>query len=222
MCAARPLELISFKLCPYVQRAVIVLLEKGAEFEVTYIDLKNKPDWFLKISPMGKVPVLKVGDEVLFESAVIAEYLDETRPPPLHPSDPLQRARNRAWIEFSSDLLMTQFRMMMGKEQAVFDEMRTALGDKLAILEGALGDGPYFNGADFALVDAAFAPGFMRLAFLERLVSLDLLGGRPKVQRWSDALLRRPTVSQSVVPECEELFAAYVRGSGSWLSGELA
>ncbi len=62
------LKLISHKLCPYVQRAVISLKEKGVPFERIDIDLDNKPDWFLKISPLGKVPVLQVGDKVVFES----------------------------------------------------------------------------------------------------------------------------------------------------------
>jgi glutathione S-transferase len=70
------LKLISHTLCPYVQRAVIALLEKGVPFERIDIDLANKPDWFIKISPLGKVPVLVVTDEdgrevALFESNVI-------------------------------------------------------------------------------------------------------------------------------------------------------
>jgi len=81
----RKLTLISHVLCPYVQRAVIALKEKGVDYERIDIDLANKPDWFLKISPLGKVPVLKVGDEVIFESAVIAEFLEDTVAPPLHP-----------------------------------------------------------------------------------------------------------------------------------------
>ncbi len=90
------LKLISHKLCPYVQRAVISLTEKGVPFERVDIDLDNKPDWFLKISPLGKVPVLQVGDKVVFESAVILEYLEEIQPKPLHPKDPLTRAEHRA------------------------------------------------------------------------------------------------------------------------------
>ena len=86
-------ELISFKLCPFVQRSVITLKHKGVPFEVKYIDLENKPDWFLRLSPTGKVPVLKVGDTVLFESAVINEYLNDVNPPSMHPADPLDRAR---------------------------------------------------------------------------------------------------------------------------------
>ena len=102
-------RLISFALCPYVQRAAIVLAEKGVPFERVNIDLANKPDWFLKLSPLGKVPVLVVEQDgrerVLFESAVIAEYLDETIAPQLHPADPIEKAQHRAWIEFASALL---------------------------------------------------------------------------------------------------------------------
>ena len=100
-----PLKLISHKLCPYVQRAVIALTEKGVSFERIDIDLANKPDWFLKISPLGKTPVLVVGEHAIFESAVILEYLEETQTRPLHPADPIARAEHRAWIEFGSAVL---------------------------------------------------------------------------------------------------------------------
>ena len=104
-------RLISFKLCPFVQRSVIVLKEKKIPFEIEYIDLANKPDWFLKISPTGKVPVLEVDGKVLFESAVIMEYLDEVNPPSLHPTDAFKKAQDRAWIEFSSNLLVLQYQL---------------------------------------------------------------------------------------------------------------
>ena len=87
------LHLMSHTLCPYVQRAVISLLEKGVEFERTYIDLSNKPDWFRAISPLGNTPVLVVDGTPIFESAVILEYLEDTQATPLHPADPLARAR---------------------------------------------------------------------------------------------------------------------------------
>src|SRR5258708_29259498 len=98
-------KLISHRLCPYVQRAVIALTEAAVPFERTDIDLANKPDWFLAIPPLGKTPVLQVGDRAIFESAVILEYLEETQPRPLHPADPLTRAEHRAWIEFGSAVL---------------------------------------------------------------------------------------------------------------------
>src|SRR6185436_19674660 len=99
------LTLISHVLCPYVQRAAIVLAEKGVPFTRRDVDLASKPDWFRAISPLGKTPVLLVGDTPIFASAVICEYLDDTLPPRLHPADALQRARHRAWMEFGSAVL---------------------------------------------------------------------------------------------------------------------
>src|SRR5215213_10311156 len=96
------LKLISHKLCPYVQRAVISLTEKGVPFERIDVDLANKPEWFKTLSPLGKTPVLLVNDTAIFESAVILEYLEETQADPLHPSDARARAEHRAWIEFGS------------------------------------------------------------------------------------------------------------------------
>jgi len=75
------LEPISFNLCPFVQRSVITLLYRQVPYRMTYIDLDAPPDWFLSISPFGKVPVLKVGGRhILFESAVINEFIDEVSP----------------------------------------------------------------------------------------------------------------------------------------------
>src|SRR5260370_28557101 len=79
--------------------------KKGVAFERIDIDLAKKPDWFLAISPLGKTPVLQVGDVAIFESAVILEYLEETQPKPLHPADPLRRAEHPGCIEFWSPIL---------------------------------------------------------------------------------------------------------------------
>ena len=82
---------------------MIVLRAKKIDFEITHITADQKPDWFLKISPHGKVPVLWVDDEVLFESNAIAEFLDEAELPRLHPENLIKRARNRAWTDFTPD-----------------------------------------------------------------------------------------------------------------------
>jgi glutathione S-transferase len=199
------LELVSFKTCPFVQRAAIVLLEKAVPFEITYIDQTKKPDWFLKISPLGKVPLLKVNDTVLFESAVIAEYLDEVYPPPLHPADALRRAHNRAWIEFSSTLLSSQFQMLMSPDRAAFDAAAAHFGELLNRLEAEFGAGPFFNGAALALVDCAFAPLFMRMTIMEPYLKLGAFAPRPRIQAWSKLLLARAAVQRSVVPDFAEL-----------------
>jgi glutathione S-transferase len=152
---AKPqLELISHHLCPYVQRAVITLLEKEIPHDRTYIDLENKPDWFLQVSPLGKVPLLKVGNEVLFESAVICEYLDEVTPGSLHPADPLEKAKHRGWIEFGSSILNAIAGFYNAPDQERFEQKRQEIMDKFARVETSLEGKPYFSGEQFTLVDA--------------------------------------------------------------------
>jgi len=209
-------ELISFKICPYVQRSVITLLHKGIDFDITYIDLANKPDWFLKISPFGKVPLLRVNNEVLFESAVINEYLDEISPPSLHPADPLLKAKNRASIEFASALTMTQFQMYTTPGREDYKKCRQGLLDKLALLEKALEKGPYFNGEDFALVDTAYAPLFMRLFIAEKKRETGLFDRCPRVYDYGEALLKLSSVKDSVVPQFEELFSSFMKKKGGY------
>lgn len=216
-------QLISFVICPYVQRSVITLKEKQVPFEITYIDLDHPPEWFPAISPMGKVPVLRVDRErVLFESAVINEYLDETNPPLLHPQDPWRRAHNRAWIEFGSNLIGRQYRMLTAPGKRKFTRERDELLAELRHLEAQLSEGPFFNGVVFSLADAAYAPLFMRLEIIERLYPQRLFEPTPKVRAWSDALLARPSVRESVVTNFEALFRQRFAAMGGWLGQRLA
>lgn len=209
-------ELISFKICPFVQRSVITLLHKGIDFDITYIDLSNKPDWFLKISPLGKVPVLKTGEEILFESAVINEYLDEISPPTLHPKDPLLKAKNRAWIEFASTLMTSQFQMNTTPHKETYENCRKELINNLEFLEKTFGKGPYFNGNDFALIDTAYAPFFMRLFIGEKKNDTGILGNCPRLNDYGETLLKLPAVQNSVVPEFETLFSSFMVKKGGY------
>jgi glutathione S-transferase len=206
-------RLISFKLCPYVQRAAIVLAEKGVPFERVDIDLANKPDWFLKLSPLGKVPVLVVEqdgrEEVLFESAVIAEYLDETLAPRLHPADPLEKARHRAWIEFASATLADIYGFYAG-DAATHRSKLKALEEKFARLETVLGDGPYFAGERFSLVDAAFAPAFRYFETFDRILDHGLFDAKPKLAAWRRAVAERPSVAGAVAADYGPGLAAYI------------
>ncbi len=209
------LKLVSFKLCPFVQRSVITLLEKGHDFQITYINLDAPPQWFKDISPLSKVPVLQVGEEVLFESAVINEYIDEITPPSLHPVDPLIKAKNRAWIEFGSELLMTQFRFVMSQDKNSYDTNLKELQEKLQRLENVLSGGSFFNGEQFSLVDTAYAPLFMRLELIRKWANIDF--SFPKIQRWSAALLAKESVQKSVVDEFPELFQMRLKNANSYL-----
>jgi glutathione S-transferase len=201
------LTLVSHHLCPYVQRAAIALAEKGAPFERITIDLAAKPDWFTAISPLGKVPLLRVarpggGEAVLFESAVICEYIEETQPgPALHPSDPIERAEHRAWIEFSSAALGDIYALETTPDAAAFASKQQALTEKFARLETVLGAGPYFTGDRFSMVDAAFGPAFRYFDVLDEISDFGILSGKPKVTAWRRALAERPSVRAAVSPD---------------------
>lgn len=213
------LELISFDLCPFVQRSVITLFEKGMDFKITYIDLANRPDWFMKISPFGKVPILRVGDAVIFESAVINEYIDEISPPALHPSDPLQRAINRAWIEFGSGMLVSQYGMMTATDKAGFDAKCHEVREKLAQIESQLSSaGAFFNGEKFSLVDAAIAPLLMRLNILEQHIPAVKFITSPRLAIWRDAILSRPSVQKSVIQEFPDKLLQYLRHANTHIA----
>lgn len=212
------LKLISFKICPFVQRAVIALKLKEIEYEIEYIDLSNPPEWFLKISPMGKVPVLMVGETVLFESAVIADYLDEEYDLELHPADPLTKAQQRALVEFGSAILMTQFQMCMTPEEAGYLEQRGNLLNQLKQLEGHLNQAPYFNGENLSMIDVSFAPLMMRLDIIQRNFLSDIFADVPKVQAWAENLLALTEVKQSVVENMEQLLLGRIKGAGGFIA----
>ncbi len=208
---ARPLTLVSFDLCPYVQRAAIVLAEKGVAFERIDVDLSNKPDWFKAISPLGKVPLLRVGRDVLFESAVIVEYLEETQPKPLHPRDPLKRARHRAWMEFGSSILADLWVVETTRDKAAFDARLDVLRAKFARMESELGAGPFFAGRRFSVVDAVFAPVFRYFDVFDTFADLGVFAGLPKVAQWRAALAARASVRNAVVPDYRERLKAFLR-----------
>jgi glutathione S-transferase len=200
------LTLISSPTCPYVQRAVIALKEKRVDFDVVYVDLANKPDWFLAISPLGKVPVLRIEREgeppaIIFESAVILEYLEETQPgEKLHPADPLKRAQHRAWIEFGSNVLGDLHRFTSAKDGEAMAAAREALRAKFKRLESTIADGPYFAGQHFSMVDTVFGPIFRQLDALESVAPTGLLEGFPGLEHWRRALAARESV-RTAVPE---------------------
>ncbi len=219
MAAIPKLTLISFPTCPFVQRAVIALNERGVAFEVVYIDLADKPDWFLKLSPLGKVPVLKIerdGAEpaILFESTVILQYLDETLPgTPLFPQDALDRARQRAWIEYAGALLGDLFRLGRAKDEASLDEARAAVTARLQPLEAEV-KGPFFAGDAFSAVDVVYAPAFRQVDALESLRPLHLLDDLPKLDTWRQALARRPSVRDAVPEDFRDRFIGQLQKAG--------
>ncbi|MEO7392768.1 MAG: glutathione S-transferase family protein [Ramlibacter sp.] len=223
MSAAGPLLLVSHPLCPYVQRAAIVLSEKGVPFTRRTIDLADKPDWFLAVSPLGKTPVLLVGKAALFESAVICEYLDDTLTPQLHPRDALERARHRAWMEFGSSVLNTIAAFYNAPDARALQLRRDELRARFTQLEDALPESrPYFAGPHFGMVDAVFGPVFRYLDVFEQAGEASLVAGLPRVEKWREALAQRPSVREAVSASYRQLLLDFLRARGSELSRRLS
>lgn len=191
------LKLISFDLCPYVERSRIVLEEKKIPYDIEFVDLKNKPAWFLEISPRGKVPVLVVDGTPIFESMVINEMLEELYPEPaMFPKTPVDRAQARAWIVFCNDvMMMPSFNLAMAKTEEERSAARATLEDAFPRLEAQLqkSTGKYFFNSTFGLVDAVFAPFFVRFHATAELLGNISLEKFPAMRKYSAALREHPS-----------------------------
>lgn len=213
------LKLISFTLCPYVQRVRIVLLEKNIAHEVEYIDLDAPPPWFFDVSPMEKVPVLLVDEQSLFESMVICDYLDEVSANSLYADAPLLKAQQRAWIAFSEGILDTFYDVITVEDEVRFKRSKATLIDRLESVEEYLQGQALFGGDVFTMVDVSFAPLFRFLFALKQYAKLDFFVETPLLADWAQRLLQRPAVVQSVPESFATELPVYLRRPGSVLKG---
>jgi len=214
--------LVSFKTCPWVQRAAIVLREKNVPFEFRHIEPDNRTDWFLAISPHKKVPVLRVDDTIsLFESNAIAEYLDETIAPRLHPEDPITRAVNRAWTDyiptFSEGVTGCAYADSEADYKKAIDKIPVAF-DRLEKALEKQGAGPFFNGAKYSLVDAGYAAFLQRYYFLDRIRTLGQIEKYPRLKAWAETLMARPSTHSFPAGEFEAMYRLNVKRRNKWIS----
>jgi glutathione S-transferase len=210
--------LVSHLLCPYVQRAAIVLTEKGVTFRRLEIDLANKPDWFLNTSPLGKTPVLLVGDQPIFESAVICEYLEDTLAPKMHPSNALSRAQHRAWMDFGSTILNNIAAFYSAIDDSALLSEAASLKAKFTQLEAVLSEGPYFSGTSFCIVDAVFGPIFRYFDVFDAVADFGVFTHLPKVCGWRFALAKRSSVQNAVRDDYPELLKKFLLNRNSAIS----
>ena len=201
------LKFVSYKACPFVQRVAITLQYKDVDYDIEYIDLGNPPDWFLAISPLKKVPIMIVDDTVIFESVVINEYIDEAYPPTLQPKDLLLKAINRSWVEFSNNISLYTFQLTIKEGKIDFESTLEELLDDFDRVEEYLWAEPFFNGKQFSLVDASYAPIFQRLNYLEQIYKPIIEKDRyPRLTNWKDNLLSLKAVKESTVAEIQNLY----------------
>jgi len=194
-------EIISSQTCPFAQRTRMALIEKGIDFDLTEIDLNDKPDWFLEISPYGKVPVVRHNGAVIFESAVINEYLEEVFPGrPLMPADPLRRAQARIWIDFANVRFTPHvYKLMMAQDADAQAFQAERLTQAMLMMEheglGKLGDGSYWMGDDISLVDLTFLPHMQRVGVLTHYRDFRIPDECVLLKGWLQLMGQRPAVT---------------------------
>lgn len=195
------IKIYSSILCPFAHRSRLTLLEKGIPFESIEIDLENKPANFRQISPYGKVPVLTHGDNRVWESAIVNEYLDEVFPnPPLLPKDPMQRAQARIWINFADTrLFATTSKLLYGRDPQPPTTLLQELSEHLLFMEreglSKISDRePYWLGRELSLVDLTFYPWFEQLNVLEHFRGLQMPPGLDRLKQWQAAVAQRESV----------------------------
>lgn len=194
------MKLISFKNCPFVQRVMGALVTKNIPFEIEYIELSDKPQWFLDISPNGQVPVLVTEDDtVLFESDAIVEYLDD-KYAPIEEVSPEQKALDRAWSYQASKHYMPQCGTMGSKDKETFEARLENLSKSFAKAENKLGESNFFKGDYISNIDIAWLPLLHRASVIKQQSGFDMLNGFPKVQKWQAALIESG-ITEKTVPQ---------------------
>jgi len=212
-------HIVGHQLCPYVQRVVILMIEKQLPYTRTDIDLSNKPDWLLKISPTGKVPVLVVNDnKFLFESHVICEYLDEVSKSSLYPTDTFGKATHRSWIAFGTEILNLIANIIyQDKSLHCANASMMGIANRLTIIEELLTDDRYFSSSEFHLIDAVYATIFRYFEVLDSFIKSNPLAKLNKVTIWSKTLQQRESVKNAVPDNYNQLLFEFIKGKDSFI-----
>lgn len=209
------MKIVSFKICPFVQRVTALLEAKNIAYDIAYISLSDKPQWFLDISPNGQVPVLITDSgKALFESDAIAEYIEEAYPPLQKGLSLEEKATNRAWSYLASKNYLVQCGAQRSPDEDALKERGARLDVAFDRIEKQLGDTPYFNGGAIGMVDIAWLTLLHRADIMHRHSGYDFLGDRPKLKQWQRQLMASGLAEKSVAPDFDEAFSNF------YLSGE--
>ncbi|MGI9296729.1 MAG: glutathione S-transferase family protein [Gammaproteobacteria bacterium] len=212
------MKVVSFKICPFVQRITALLEAKKIPYQIEFISLRDKPQWFLDISPHGQVPVL-VADNgaAIFESDAIAEYLEEAYPPLRPGVPPEEKAAHRAWSYLATKHYLVQCGAQRSPDADTLKERGGKLGAAFDRMEARLGDAPFFGGGDIGMVDIAWLTLLHRADIIKKRAGYDFVGARPKLKKWQRNLMRTGLAEKSVAADFEETFAAFYLSDETFL-----
>ena len=212
------MKIVSFKICPFVQRVTALLEAKGIDYEIEFISLKDKPQWFLDISPNGQVPILITdAGTTLFESDAIVEYIEEAYPAMQLDISLEEKATNRAWSYLASKNYLVQCSSQRSPDAEVLKERVAKLARPFDRIEKQLGDSPYFSGDKIGMVDIAWLPLLHRAHIVEEHSGFDFIGDRPKLKKWQSTLLADDLATKSVAPDFTEAFSAFYLSEETYL-----
>ena len=207
-----PIKIYSSARCPYAQRTRMLMIEKEIPFELTEVDLRNKPDWFLAVSPYGKVPVIVDDGQTIYESAIINEYLDEKyKSIPMMPEEPVERAKARIWMDYCTNKYLTLSRKLLvdhGNEE-LQTENKKKMKESLIYIEKECfeknANGPFWLGDNISLVDLHYAPFFERFGAFKELFGVEWPEECIKISDWWSAIQKRDSYKMTVLPTEEHV-----------------
>lgn len=212
------IKIVSFTICPFVQRVTALLEAKGIDYQVEYISLSDKPQWFLDISPTGQVPLLITeSGQSLFESDAIVEYIDEISMPLQPELPPEQRALNRAWSYLATKNYLVQCSSMRSSDYSIFTERSAKLHKVLERVDSAHSGGAFFNGGSLGNVDIAWLVLLHRAEIVRRHSGFDFLEMFPKLQVWQENLLKTGLMERSVSDDFEDAFSSFYISDATYL-----
>jgi len=199
------IELFSFEACPYAQRTRMMMIEKEIDFSLTEVDLYNKPDWWKELSPHGKVPLIRHNSEIVYESRIINEYLEDAFPAhALLPADPMPRAKARIWIDYCDSYLLPALHNLIAdrhdEEKQI--ENRETIAKKLSFLEHEgfrkMGDGPFIMGDKITLADLQYMPFIERFPCYKELWGAKIPEDCIFLRRWIETMKERESHKSTV------------------------
>ncbi|MCG8491299.1 MAG: glutathione S-transferase family protein [Sneathiellales bacterium] len=212
------IKVISFKICPFVQRVTALLEAKNISYELEYISLSDKPDWFLDISPNAQVPVLVTEEgTALFESDAIVEYLEEAYPPLRSEISLEEKAQNRAWSYLATKNYLVQCSAQRSPSREELQNRSQKLNRAFSAMEKQLGKGPYFSGDEMSLVDLSWLVLLHRADIIEKHSGYDFLESFPKMKRWQTAVLATGLQTKSVADDFKDAFSSFYLSESTFL-----
>ncbi|ELT96900.1 hypothetical protein CAPTEDRAFT_157769 [Capitella teleta] len=197
------MRMYNMRFCPFAQRTRMVLLYKEIPHEVVNVNLRRKPKWLFERNPFGLVPVLEYNNEIVYESSICDDYLDELYVErPLYPKDPHRKAHCRV-VMAKYDKMVPSFYKLIKPDENLRLQAKETISEEMKSLEIELGDGAFFGGPQPNMIDFHVYPWFERLTALKSIVEFDILqeNNLHRLQLWQKRIEKLTCVKETMQPK---------------------